>query len=763
MATGGLYGSSPSGVEIVTPGSETVGLYGNPSTVGGTYFEWLIFIESASQPATPTGGSWSFATNTGTAPSGWSSVPPNNPGQYVWMSIAVVNSRNTSALAWSVPGPIYRAGPTGPTGIQGPTGPTGAQGNSITGPTGAQGVAGPTGPTGSQGQSITGPTGPSVTGPTGSQGVQGPTGPTGSQGIQGVTGPTGASITGPTGPTGAASTVAGPTGPTGALGPTGPTGPNASLATPLVFGSVYGKTEANQYSVGYTVTSLSSVFTSDPGNNRIVLNTQGYPNLQQIIDAYLNDEIVVGQVLTLNARPYNSGSYTTQVWGTITSFTYTPSFYPSLSIYLSEMPVVFSQAYDINTFSAGVSPNGENTILGYNTIAALSLGGKNTVVGYQAGASITDGVNNVVIGDRADVSSSSVSNEITLGNTDTTVTRLRGAIQVGNTTPSAGTSGQVLMSNGPTGAPYWSTAVGPTGPTGAIGPTGAASTVAGPTGPTGALGPTGPTGADSTVAGPTGPTGPTGAASTVQGPTGPTGASITGPTGPTGAQGATGSGGALGRWGSFWDTTTQTPAAANTAYSITLNSADAANNGVSVVSGSRVTFAYAGVYSLTYSIQFTNADTQIHDANVWLRKNDSGSTGDVPDTDSKFSIIASHGGVHGNVIGTVNFVLSLAAGDFIELVWATDSTQVTLETIAAGTTPTSPRVPAVVFTATQVMYTQLGPTGPTGPSAVAGSNTQVQFNNSGAFGASANLTWDGSQLAVTGSINATSGVSGGTF
>ena len=33
---------------------------------------------------------------------------------------------------------------------------------------------------------------------------------------------------------------------------------------------------------------------------------------------------------------------------------------------------------------------------------------------------------------------------------------------------------------------------------------------------------------------------------------------------------------------------------------------------------------------------------------------------------------------------------------------------------------------------------------------VAGSNTQVQFNNAGAFGASANLTWDGQMLSVSG-------------
>jgi hypothetical protein len=133
-----------------------------------------------------------------------------------------------------------------------------------------------------------------------------------------------------------------------------------------------------------------------------------------------------------------------------------------------------------------------------------------------------------------------------------------------------------------------------------------------------------------------------------------------------------------------------------------------------------VTFAHDGVYSLTFSVQFTNSDTQIHDANLWLRKNDSGSTGDIPDTDSKFSITSSHGGVHGNVIGTVNFVMPFVANDFVELVWATTSTQIALETIAAGTSPVSPRIPSVVFTATQVMYTQLGPTGPTGAVGAAG-------------------------------------------
>jgi hypothetical protein len=103
----------------------------------------------------------------------------------------------------------------------------------------------------------------------------------------------------------------------------------------------------------------------------------------------------------------------------------------------------------------------------------------------------------------------------------------------------AGDPGQVLVSNGPAGAPTWTNVdalqgpTGATGATGGLGPTGATgSSITGPTGATGS------TGATSTVPGPTGPTGPTGATgstgatSTVPGPTGPTGGS-----GPTGAPG----------------------------------------------------------------------------------------------------------------------------------------------------------------------------------------------------------------------------------
>ena len=270
---------------------------------------------------------------------------------------------------------------------------------------------------------------------------------------------------------------------------------------------------------------------------------------------------------------------------------------------------------------------------------------------------------------------------------------------------------------GPTGPQGEQGATGITGPVGATGPTGIQGPV-GSTGPTGAEGPqgsTGPTG----IQGPQGETGPTGPIGITgpQGSTGPTG--IQGPTGPTGvgatgATGPAGAGGANGYWGSFWDTTTQTAAVANTPYAITLNSADTDNNGVSIASSSQMTFANAGVYSITFSIQFTNHSTATGNTQIWLKKNGT----NIPDTNSHFDVPDKQGSAYSSEILTVNFVLKLNANDYIQVWWQTANTSVYLETIAAA--GAYPLTPSIILTAQQVLYTQLGPTGPTGLQGITG-------------------------------------------
>ena len=279
-----------------------------------------------------------------------------------------------------------------------------------------------------------------------------------------------------------------------------------------------------------------------------------------------------------------------------------------------------------------------------------------------------------------------------------------------------------IGATGPAGGP-----VGPTGPTGPTGPSGAGST--GATGPQGATGPSGPpggppgatgatgaqgligaTGAGATGAtGPIGPTGPTGPV----GPTGPTGP--VGPTGATGPQGPTGTGGVLGNYGSFVDTTDQTAANTTTAYVINIGTT-LESNGVTIASGNQITFAAAGTYNLQYSIQFTSSDNSVHDANVWLRKNGS----DVADTNSRYSIPNRHGGVDGHLIAVTNYVLTLAATDYLQLMWSVTNTAIKIDTLAAGASPTTPVTPGVIVTATQVMYTQAGPVGATGATGPAG-------------------------------------------
>ena len=115
--TTGLYGKSPNGSVIAQPGSESSGLYGGSPNFGGSYFEWFVFQVSASQPATPTGGSWSFTNNVGTPPSGWSNAPANAPTNPVWISIGLVNSRSNTPIVWSTPGVFSYSGQLNGSGV----------------------------------------------------------------------------------------------------------------------------------------------------------------------------------------------------------------------------------------------------------------------------------------------------------------------------------------------------------------------------------------------------------------------------------------------------------------------------------------------------------------------------------------------------------------------------------------------------------------------------------------------------------------------
>jgi hypothetical protein len=66
------------------------------------------------------------------------------------------------------------------------------------------------------------------------------------------------------------------------------------------------------------------------------------------------------------------------------------------------------------------------------------------------------------------------------------------------------------------------------------------------------------------------------------------------------------------------------------------------------------------------------------------------------------NVPAKHGSIHGHTLAGWNFVLSLAAGDNIELWWGAETTSVSIVTVATGTNPTRPSTASIVATLTQV-------------------------------------------------------------
>lgn len=110
---------------------------------------------------------------------------------------------------------------------------------------------------------------------------------------------------------------------------------------------------------------------------------------------------------------------------------------------------VGDQALYTNSTSAGSVAVGSNALYS-------STGANNTAVGLNAGNTITTGAGNIVIGSNAQPSSATVSNENTFGSSSTTSNRFWGDLKMAGS--NAGTTGQVLTSQGAGAAPIWASA-----------------------------------------------------------------------------------------------------------------------------------------------------------------------------------------------------------------------------------------------------------------------------------------------------------------
>jgi hypothetical protein len=140
-------------------------------------------------------------------------------------------------------------------------------------------------------------------------------------------------------------------------------------------------------------------------------------------------------------------------------------------------------------------------------------------------------------------------------------------------------------------------------------------------------------------------------------------------------------------------------------------------NGVSIENADEVTFEFEGTYSLTFSAQITNYANSVQKAVFWVKKNGV----DYPDSATEMDLQPRKGSGNPNrQVITINYVATAEADDYVQVYWAGDSTQLSVESLPAGTSPVYPAVPSIILTAVQVMYTQVGPQGIQGATGPAG-------------------------------------------
>lgn len=150
------------------------------------------------------------------------------------------------------------------------------------------------------------------------------------------------------------------------------------------------------------------------------------------------------------------------------------------------------------------------------------------------------------------------------------------------------------------------------------------------------------------------------------------------------------------RYGTFSDNTDQTLAAVNTATPVILNVTDLAS-GISMQPDgngnlTRITVEDSGFYQIAVSNQYTSTNASQKQVQTWLRKNGT----NVPDSNSYLTLT----GNGENAIFSTTYTLSMMAGDYAQIMWASDDTTVSINSIPA--TGYSPASPSAIVVVTQV-------------------------------------------------------------
>jgi hypothetical protein len=147
---------------------------------------------------------------------------------------------------------------------------------------------------------------------------------------------------------------------------------------------------------------------------------------------------------------------------------------------------------------------------------------------------------------------------------------------------------------------------------------------------------------------------------------------------------------AVPNYGSFNSTATQTVGTINVGQPVTLSTVAATN--FSIVSSSQITAAVAGTYNVQISFQIISTGAGGGVVEIWFAKNGT----PITNSNTRYSVKNANE----EEVAALNLIEPFAAGDNIQVFWASDNINMTLATLAS--TMGGPAIPSAIVTVTPV-------------------------------------------------------------
>jgi len=142
------------------------------------------------------------------------------------------------------------------------------------------------------------------------------------------------------------------------------------------------------------------------------------------------------------------------------------------------------------------------------------------------------------------------------------------------------------------------------------------------------------------------------------------------------------------RYGSFYDTTTQTATTINTAKAVTFNNTDLSQGVFLGTPTSRVYVDTPGIYNFDTSFQLDKTAGGVGLFYLWFRLNGV----DVPDSASQIRVQ----GNNAEIFSSLNYFFDLNAGDYVEIMYSVDD--LSIQILAEAAAAPHPGIPSIILT-----------------------------------------------------------------